>query len=141
MKEQQQFLELLPCCPHMRSRCKLASASRREQCPPGSRRTLLPLVCQVQLEPPSVVFCLWAGWFLNNLSTIIFWTWCVYRSSIIKAYQLREFFSRTLRVVSNFGIGCMAINTSFTAIPLTCMYPVFENCKIRMKFQKISEKL
>ena len=32
-------------------------------------------------------------------------------------------------------------NTVFTAIPLACASPVFESCKIRIKFQMISEKL
>ena len=32
-------------------------------------------------------------------------------------------------------------NTVFTAIPLAFASPVFDSCKIRTKFQEISEKL
>ena len=48
-------------------------------------------------------------------------------------------FSKTLHVVSNFSR--LILHALFTAIPLTCVSPVFENCKIRMKFQEISESL
>ena len=43
---------------------------------------------------------------------------------------------------SRYGMTCsLAMYTLFTAIPLTYMSPVFENCKIQIKFQVISEKL
>ena len=50
-------------------------------------------------------------------------------------------FSKTLHVVSNFSR--LAINTVYLVycLPLACASPVFEDCKIRTKFQDISENL
>ena len=44
---------------------------------PGSRGKLLPLICQIQPEPPREVSCLWVGQFLDIRAPVV---WVLFKA-------------------------------------------------------------